>query len=215
MTGPVLRNHSSTVTRAKRPVTATWTALRIFWMAPRGNGRIGSIQPCARSTGAIKRKAADSTSRRFGDSMATGSCERRHERRLTWNGLHKRTSTHRAKGLRRGEARTHLGARPPSAVRSQRPRGRELVPRYTYRRLTKLPTTVEDLRRHTVLNLPGMLAGLRLQHTVMQAGGPGPHSLGGPGGLFFPLAGRGGGGLGGGGPAEGGGRPGATARPAG
>src|SRR5438445_333200 len=28
MTGPVLRNHSSTVTRAKRPVTATWTALR-------------------------------------------------------------------------------------------------------------------------------------------------------------------------------------------
>src|SRR3989454_1124697 len=215
MTGPVLRNHSSTVTRAKRPVTATWTALRTFWMAPRGNGRIGSIQPCARTTGAIKRKAADSTSRRFGDSMATGSCEGRHERRLTWNGLHRRTRAHRDKGLRRGEARTHLGARPPSAVRLQRPRGWELVPRYTYRRLTKLPTTVEDLRRHTVLNLPGMLAGLRFEHTVMQAGGGGPVSLGGPGGLFFPLAGRGGGGLGGGGPAEGGGRPGATARPAG
>src|SRR2546425_8201073 len=179
MTGPVLRNHSSTVTRAKRPVTATWTALRTFWMAPRGNSRIGSIQPCARSSGAIKRKAADSTSRRFGDSMATGSCERRHERRLTWNGLHKRTSTHRAKGLRRGEARTHLGARPTSAVRLQRPRGWELVPRYTYRRLTKLPTTVEDLRRHTVLNLPGMLAGLRFEHTVMQAGGRGPDLLGG------------------------------------
>src|SRR3989442_12648543 len=67
MTGPVLRNHSSTVTRAKRPVTATWTALRTFWMAPRGNGRIGSIQPCARTTGAIKRKAADrSEERRVG-----------------------------------------------------------------------------------------------------------------------------------------------------
>src|SRR2546430_13002647 len=49
----------TTLFRSKRPVTATWTALRTFWMAPRGNGRIGSIQPCARSTGAIKRKAAD------------------------------------------------------------------------------------------------------------------------------------------------------------
>src|SRR2546427_8259405 len=179
-------------------------------MAPRGNGRIGSIQPCARSSGAIKRKAADSTSRRFGDSMATGSCERRHERRLTWNGLHKRTSTHRAKGLRRGEARTHLGARPPSAVRSQRPRGRELVPRYTYRRLTKLPTTVEDLRRHTVLNLPGMLAGLRFEHTVMQAGGVGTISPGETRGPIFSLGGRGGVVVGGEPTPEGGDHPGPT-----
>ena len=26
------------------------------------------------------------------------------------------------------------------------------VPRYTYRRLTKLPSTADELRRHTVLN---------------------------------------------------------------
>src|SRR5256886_13685111 len=45
---------SSTVTRATRPTTATWTALRTFSIplrgavgAGRGTGRIGSIQPCA------------------------------------------------------------------------------------------------------------------------------------------------------------------------
>jgi len=29
-----------------------------------------------------------------------------------------------------------------------------IVPRYTYRRLAKLPSTADQLRRHTVLNLP-------------------------------------------------------------
>ncbi|SRR6266700_353762 len=79
-----------------------------------------------------------------------------------------------------------------SAVRLPRPRGRGLVPRYTYRRLTKLPTTAEDLRRHTVLNLPGMLAGLSFEHTIMQPGAALPISVEEATGiLIFTLTGRG------------------------
>src|SRR5919197_1371471 len=78
--GPALRNHSSTVTRAARPVTLTCTALRTLTIAPRtnvGSGRIGSIHPCAAAgaSGAVNRQT--SPSRRDEDSMATGSCERR------------------------------------------------------------------------------------------------------------------------------------------
>jgi len=66
------------------------------------------------------------------------------------------------------------------------------VPRYTYRRLTKLPTTADELRRHTVLNLPGMLHGLRFQHTVMQPGAVAPISVEDDTGiLIFTIAGRG------------------------
>src|SRR5438445_8492703 len=46
MRGPLLRNHSSTVTRATRPVTLTCTALLIFSTRPVGRGWVGSIQPC-------------------------------------------------------------------------------------------------------------------------------------------------------------------------
>jgi mannose-6-phosphate isomerase-like protein (cupin superfamily) len=67
-----------------------------------------------------------------------------------------------------------------------------IVPRYTYRRLTKLPTSVEDRRRHTVLNLPGMLAGLSFEHTVMQPGATAPITVTDDTGiLLFTLAGRG------------------------
>ena len=66
------------------------------------------------------------------------------------------------------------------------------MPRYTYRRLTKLPTTAEDLRRHTVLNLPGMLAGLSFEHMVMHPGAVVPITMeDGAGILIFTLAGRG------------------------
>ena len=66
------------------------------------------------------------------------------------------------------------------------------MPRYTYRRLSKLPTSVEDLRRHTVLNLPGMLAGLSFEHTVMQPGATLPIAVEDETGmLLFTLAGRG------------------------
>lgn len=66
------------------------------------------------------------------------------------------------------------------------------VPRYTYRRLTKLPSTADELRRHTVLNLPGMLQGLSFEHMVMQPGAAVPISVEDEtGSLVFTLAGRG------------------------
>jgi mannose-6-phosphate isomerase-like protein (cupin superfamily) len=66
------------------------------------------------------------------------------------------------------------------------------VPRYTYRRLTKLPSTADDLRRHTVLNLPGMLQGLSFEHMVMQPGAIVPIAAEDETGiLILTLAGRG------------------------
>lgn len=66
------------------------------------------------------------------------------------------------------------------------------MPRYAYRRLTKLPATAEELRRHTVLNLPGMLSGLAFEHMVMQPGATVPISVEDTSGvLIFTLAGRG------------------------
>ena len=83
---------------------------------------------------------------------------------------------------------------PPTPPRRQvtAPYWTEPVPRYTYRRLTKLPSSVDELRRHTVLNLPGMLQGLRFEHTVMAPGGTVPVSVEEETGvLVFTLAGRG------------------------
>jgi mannose-6-phosphate isomerase-like protein (cupin superfamily) len=72
------------------------------------------------------------------------------------------------------------------------PTGWGTVPRYTYRRLTKLPSTAEDLRRHTVLNLPGMLQGLSFEHTVMEPGATVPTSVEDAAAvLIFTLSGRG------------------------
>ncbi len=51
------------------------------------------------------------------------------------------------------------------------------MPRYTYRRLAKLPSTAAELRRHTVLNLPGMLHGLSFEHMVMEPGAAVPISF--------------------------------------
>src|SRR5260370_21045965 len=66
------------------------------------------------------------------------------------------------------------------------------VPPYTCRRLTKLPTTADELRRHTVLNLPGMLQGLSFEHMVMQAGAAVAISVEDEAGiLLFTIAGRG------------------------
>lgn len=66
------------------------------------------------------------------------------------------------------------------------------MPRYTYRRLTKLPTSADDLRHHTVLNLPGMLAGLSFEHTVMQPGAVVPMAVEDETAiLIFTLSGRG------------------------
>jgi len=96
------------------------------------------------------------------------------------------------KGLRRGRAHAHLGcAAAPPAVRSA-PYWMGIVPRYTYRRLTRLPTSADELRRHTVLNLPGMLAGLSFEHTVMEPGAAVPISVDDEAGiLIFTLSGRG------------------------
>ncbi len=67
-----------------------------------------------------------------------------------------------------------------------------IVPRYTYRRLSKLPASVDELRHHTVLNLPGMLAGIAFEHTVMQPGAAVPIATEDEVGiLIFTLAGRG------------------------
>src|SRR3989440_844149 len=66
------------------------------------------------------------------------------------------------------------------------------VPRYTYRRLTKLPSTADELRRHTVLNLPGMLHGLSFEHLVMRPGAVVPISVEDDTGiLIFTISGRG------------------------
>src|SRR2546427_11715958 len=70
----------------------------------------------------------------------------------------------------RGRARPFLGPRSALRVRLPRPTGWGIVPRYTYRRLAKLPSTADQLRRQTVLNLPGMLHGLSFEHTVMEPG---------------------------------------------
>ena len=65
------------------------------------------------------------------------------------------------------------------------------MPRYTYRRLAKLPSTADDLQRHTVLNLPGMLHGLSFEHTVMEPGAAVPISVDAAAVLIFTLSGRG------------------------
>ena len=66
------------------------------------------------------------------------------------------------------------------------------MPRYTYRRLSKLPATTEELRRQTVLNLPGMLTGLRFEHSVMQPGATVPVATEETAGIVvFTLSGRG------------------------
>lgn len=66
------------------------------------------------------------------------------------------------------------------------------MPRYTYRRLAKLPSTADDLRRHTVLNLPGMLDGLSFEHTVMEPGAAVPISVEDDAAvLIFTISGRG------------------------
>ncbi|PYO77353.1 MAG: cupin domain-containing protein [Gemmatimonadetes bacterium] len=87
----------------------------------------------------------------------------------------------------------HLGcAAAPRGARLPRSTGRGVVPRYTYRRLTKLPSTADELRRHTVLNLPGMLHGLSFEHNVMGPGAVAPISVEDEAGvLIFTLAGRG------------------------
>jgi mannose-6-phosphate isomerase-like protein (cupin superfamily) len=65
------------------------------------------------------------------------------------------------------------------------------VPRYTYRRLSTLPTSADELRHHTVLNLPGMLAGLSFEHAVMHPGAALPITTEEHGVLIFTLSGRG------------------------
>src|SRR5207247_811713 len=55
-----------------------------------------------------------------------------------------------------------------------------------------LPSTADQLRRHTVLNLPGMLHGLSFEHTVMEPGAAVPISVEDDTGLLiFTIAGRG------------------------
>ncbi len=84
------------------------------------------------------------------------------------------------------------GRRSALRVRLPRPTSWGIVPRYTYRRLAKLPSTADQLRRHTVLNLPGMLHGLSFEHTVMEPGAAVPISSEDETGLLiFTIAGRG------------------------
>ena len=91
-----------------------------------------------------------------------------------------------------GVACPFWGRRSALRVRLPRPTGWGIVPRYTYRRLGKLPSTADQLRRHTVLNLPGMLHGLSFEHTVMEPGAAVPISTEDDTGiLIFTIAGRG------------------------
>ena len=66
------------------------------------------------------------------------------------------------------------------------------MPRYTYRRLAKLPSTADQLRRQTVLTLPGMVPGLSVAHTVIEPGAAVAISAEDDTGLLiFTIAGRG------------------------
>ncbi len=66
------------------------------------------------------------------------------------------------------------------------------MPRYTLRRLHKLPSTEEGLRRYTVLNTPDMLERLSVQHEVLRPGAEVPVQVEDERGtLVFTLSGRG------------------------
>jgi quercetin dioxygenase-like cupin family protein len=65
------------------------------------------------------------------------------------------------------------------------------VPRYTYRRLSKLPGTDETLRRWVELNVPGGLPGVAVRRTVMQPGADIPVTTDDVGQLFLTISGRG------------------------
>ena len=66
------------------------------------------------------------------------------------------------------------------------------MPRYTVRRLHKLPSTEEGLRRYTVLNTPGMLDRVSVQHEVLRPGAEVPEQVEDERGtLVFTLSGRG------------------------
>ena len=66
------------------------------------------------------------------------------------------------------------------------------MPRYTVRRLHKLPSTEEGLRRYTVLNPPGMLDRVSVQHEVLRPGAEVPEQVEDERGtLVFTLSGRG------------------------
>jgi len=65
------------------------------------------------------------------------------------------------------------------------------VPRYTYRRLSKLPLTEEGLRRYVELNGANALPGVRVRRTVMRPGADLPVATPDVGQLFITITGRG------------------------
>jgi len=65
------------------------------------------------------------------------------------------------------------------------------VPRYTYRRLSKLPLSDEGLRRYVELTMPDALPGVSVRHTVMRPGADIPVTTEDVGQLFLTVSGRG------------------------
>ena len=65
------------------------------------------------------------------------------------------------------------------------------MPRYTYRRLSKLPATEDGLRRYIELNDPAGLPGVTVRHAVMQPGAESPITTEDVGQLLITISGRG------------------------
>jgi len=67
------------------------------------------------------------------------------------------------------------------------------VARFTFSRLNRLPAREEagGLRRYTVLNAPGMLAGLEVGHAVLKPGADVAIAADAQSTLVFTIAGRG------------------------
>ena len=65
------------------------------------------------------------------------------------------------------------------------------MPRYSYRRLSKLPVAEEGLRRYIELNVPEAFPGLAVRHTVMKPGADFPIESEDVGQLFVTISGRG------------------------
>jgi len=65
------------------------------------------------------------------------------------------------------------------------------VPRYTFRRLSKLPLNEEGLRRYGELNAPDALPGVAVRRTVMRPGAEFPVAPEDVSRLFVTVLGRG------------------------
>ena len=65
------------------------------------------------------------------------------------------------------------------------------MPRYTYRRVSKLPVTDDGLGRYVELSGSDDLANVTIRHAVMQPGAEAPVAVDDVGQVFITISGRG------------------------